>query len=351
MPPTKWFIALLCILVATIGCSRKPQEPEDSPGRNLYNFRMDGALFSRDEKRVLFTGELAGVLNVFIFNIETGASTPLTKAKTPAYPLSFALDDRNVLCRSSPQGESAEHLFRVEAGGAVTDLTPWRGVQSVFYSWATDRRSFYFGSNKDDRRFLYVYRMDITDKSYSTVLQTQDMRFAASSRTGRELALWKYISADKSELYLYDFETKTLDKVAPEKGNAVSVPQFFDAGQDLLYYLTNEGSRVLSLVKYDVQKKVRSPAYTAGQQIAFARQSSNQRYFVVGVRQGDRLISRLFDIAGSSWIEVPINQPSLILDISPSGRYMLYTTGGDASARDLQLYNLETREVRKILPS
>jgi len=193
--------------------------------------------------------------------------------------------------------------------------------------------------------------MDIIDKSYSTVLQTQDMRFAASSRTGRDLALWKYISADKSELYLYDFETKTLDKVAPEKGNAVSVPQFFDAGQDLLYYLTNEGSRVLSLVKYDVQKKLRSPAYSVGQQIVFARQSSNQRYFVVGVRQGDRLISRLFDIADSSWNEVPINQPGLILDISPSGRYMLYTTGGELGASDLQLYNLETKEVRKILPS
>lgn len=347
----KRLIASLCILVPTLGCSRKAQEPEDSPGHNLYKFRMDGALFSRDEKRVLFTGELAGVLNVFTFNIETGASTPLTKAKTPAYPISFVLDDRNVMYRSSPQGESAEHLFRLGAGGTVTDLTPWPGAESVFYSWAADRSSFYFGSNKDDRRFLYVYRMDITDKSYSTVLQTQDMRFAASSRTGRNLALWKYISADKSELYLYDFETKTLDKVAPETGNAVSVPQFFDAGQDLLFYLTNEGSRVLSLVKYDVQKKLRSPAYTAGQQIVFSRQSSNQRYVVIGVRQGDRLISRLFDTAGSSWIEIPISQPGLILDISPSGRYMLYTTSGAARASDLQLYDLETKKVRKILPS
>jgi Tol biopolymer transport system component len=190
--------------------------------------------------------------------------------------------------------------------------------------------------------------MDITDKSYSTVLQTQDMRFAASSTTGRNLALWKYVSADKSELYIYDFETKSLDKVAPEKGSAVSVPQFFDAGQDVLYYLTNEGSRVLSLVKYDVQKKLRAPAYNAGQQIVFARQSSNQRYFVIGVRQGDRLISRLFDTA---WIEVPISQPGLILDVSPSGRYMLYTTSGEARANDLQLYNLETKKFRKILPS
>jgi Tol biopolymer transport system component len=346
-----WLISASFIAVLSCGCSPKPPEPEDAVRQNLHRFRMDGALFSTDEKRILIDGDVGGVPNVFVFDMETGGSVPVTKAKTPAYAISFALGNEKIVYRARPQNESVEHLFERGPDGKETDLTPWNGVEAQFYSWAEDRRSFYFGSNKDDRRFMYVYRMDITNKSYTTVLQTQDMRFAASSRDGLRVALWKYTSPSKSEVYLYDFQTKSLDKL-PQEGNApVSVPQVFDAGEDVLYYLANGGSRALSLAKYDFRKKVSSSVSTLPEPIVFARQSSNRRYLVLGVKQGERVVSKLLDTKADPWSEVPLQQPLLILDISPSGRYLLYTSSGDSGVKDLHLYDLTTKQVRRILPT
>src|SRR5579871_3040787 len=191
--------------------------------------------------------------------------------------------------------------------------------------------------------------MSISDKTPVLVLETQDMQFMASSRTGRYLALWRRFSASKSAVWVYDFGSKALDKMAPAKDEAFAMPQFFDA-DDSLYYLTNEDMPVVALSKYDLQKKVATRVHIAGQSIIFARQSVNQRYFVIGVQQGDRLVSHLFDASSNEWNEIPLNEPGLILDISADGKYLLYNTNGESDSKGLQVYNIETKEVRKIRP-
>jgi len=220
----------------------------------------------------------------------------------------------------------------------------------VFFGWGQDKGSFYFGSNKEDKRFLYLYQMNVTDKTPVLALETQDMRFTCSSQRGRYLALWRRLSASKSAAWVYDFGTKNLDKIAPLKDDAMAVPQFFDA-DDLLYYVTNEDTPVLSLAKYDFQKKAHTLANTVGEPIVFARQSANRRYIVIAVQHGNRLISRLFDVSGDTWKEINLAQPGLILDISADGKLMLYNTGSENDSRDLELYNLETKEVHRIHPS
>ncbi len=342
-------LAIFLPAVLTIGCSRSSPAPEDPVSSNLHKFRMDGGLFSRDGKRVLFTGILGEVPNVFVWDIQTGNVSPVTTSKRPAYPISFLPDDGRLLYRTQAEGQSEEHLFLHGSTGPDTDLTPWDGVQAVFYGWA-QKGSFYLGSNKDDRRFLYLYSMNIADKTPVLVLETQDMQFTASSRTGRYLALWRRLSASKGAVWVYDFGSKALDKMAPVKDDAVAVPQFFDAA-DLCYFLTNENMPVLALAKYDLLKKVRTRVYTAGRSIIFARQSANERYLVIGVQQGDHVISRLFDTSNDDLKEIPLTEPGLILDISPDGRFALYNTDGEGDFRGLQLYNIETREVRKIRPN
>jgi Tol biopolymer transport system component len=343
-------LATILTAALSIGCHRTPPEPEDPINSYLYKFRMDGGLFSSDQQRVLLTGQLGDVPNVFVFDIRSNSATPVTSSKQPAYPISYLPGDGRFMYSTHPEGESVAHLFMHSTQGPDTDLTPWPGVQAVFYAWTQNPGSFYFGSNKDDRRFLHIYRMNVAEKTPTLVLETQDMRFTASSMTGRYLALWRRLSAGKSAVWVYDFLSKSLDKVAPGRDDAIAVPQFFDSA-DSLYYLTNEDKPVLSLAKYDFQKKTHTTVYSAGQPIIFARQSPNQRYVVLGVQQGDRVVSRLFDVSGDIWNEMPLAQPGLIVDLSPDGKSMLYNTGAENDSKNLQLYNLETKEVRRIHPS
>jgi WD40 repeat protein len=342
-------LATCVIVVFAIGCSRRAPAPEDPVSSNLHKFRLDGGFFSNDGKRVLFTDALGEVPNVFVWDVETGNVSPVTTSKRAAYPISFLPDDGRILYRMQPEGQSVEHLFLHGSAGTDTDLTPWAGVQAVFYGWSQQKGSFYLGSNKDDRRFLYLYSMNVADKTPVLVLETQDMQFTASSRTGRYLALWRRFSVSKSAVWVYDFGSKALDKIAPVKDDGVAVPQFFDA-DDLLYYLTNEDMPVLALAKYDFAKKERSRVHIAGQSIIFARRSVNQRYFVIGLQQGDHVVSHLFDTSNQDWSEIPLSEPGLILDISPDGRSLLYNTAGEGESKGLQLYNIETKEVRKIRP-
>jgi hypothetical protein len=97
-------------------------------------------------------------------------------------------------------------------------------------------------------------------------------------------------------------------------------------------------------------KKLRTRVHIAGQSMIFARQSVNQRYFVIGVQQGDQVISRLFDTSNDDWNEIPLAEPGLILDISADGKFLLYNTDGEGDSKGLQLYNIETKEVRKMRP-
>jgi hypothetical protein len=119
----------------------------------------------------------------------------------------------------------------------------------------------------------------------------------------------------------------------------------------LLYYVTNEDTPLLSLAKYDFQKKAHTLATAVGEPILFARQSANPRYVVIAVQHGNRLISRLFDVSGDAWKEINLAQPGLILDISADGKLMLYDMGSENGSEDLQLYNLGTKEVHRIHPS
>jgi hypothetical protein len=347
MIPRQLAVAIGIIFLFNIGCSRKAAAPDDPVGSNLHKFRLDGGLFSSDGKRVLFTGTLGDVPNIFAWDLQNGNVSPVTTSRKPAYPISF-LPDGRILYRM--QSDGVEHLFVHATSGADDDLTPWPGVQAVFYAWDQQKKgSFYLGSNKDVRRYLYLYSMSISDKTPVLVLETQDMQFVASSRTDRYLALWRRFSANKSAVWVYDFGTKSLDKMAPAKDDSVGVPQFFDA-EDSLYYLTNEDMPVAALSKYDLKKKVGARVHISGQSIVFARQSVNQRFFVIGVQQGDRLVSRLFDTSNNNWNEIALNEPGLILDISVDGKYLLYNTNGESDSKGLQVYNIETKELRKLPP-
>ena len=341
------FAVLLLAMAGLEGCRSKPREPEDPLSSSFYRFRMDAGLFSASGHLVLFADKWSDVPNAFVYDISTGKSMPVTKSKTPTYPISFLPRQEGVMYRAQPEKDSVDHLYVQVSGQAATDLTPWQGIQAAFYEWASDRRTFYFGSNKNDRRYMQVFRMDLQDNTAVSMLATQDMRFATASPDGRYFALWNRVSAAKSAAWVYDFGTKNLDKIAPQGDGGIAIPQFFDA-HDFLYYLTNSNSSTLSLVKYDFATKIQTTVYAPSQTLVYARISANQHYVVAGIHDGVSVTSRLLDLSAEPWKEVPLPKPGQILDISPDGKLVLYDADSENNSKGLQIYNLETKEVRKI---
>jgi len=121
-----------------------------------------GSSFSHDDKLILFSSNATGVYNGYTIPVGGGESTPITHSEeNTIYTISFFPNDNRILYHSDEAGNEIYHIYLKDENGGVTDLTPDSGSRSVFYGWSHDRKSFFYGSNKRNPKFMDLYEMDI----------------------------------------------------------------------------------------------------------------------------------------------------------------------------------------------
>ena len=124
----------------------------------------------------------------------------------------------------------------------------------MFYEWSFDEKSFFFGSNKRDKRFMDVYEMD-TDTLTAVLVYQNDigLELGSVSRDKRFFAFRKVITEHNTDIYLLDRETEELKHLTPHEGDVYYDPQTFNVDSKSLYYLTNEDCEFNYLKKYDIK--------------------------------------------------------------------------------------------------
>jgi len=338
----------LVLSACLMSCSREARRPPADPrAQYLNSLTMQGTLFSTNNKQVLITGPTSGVSAAMVFDMASRSASAVFPPDPEVRLLSFFPEDDRILYSSRPKGETSEHLFVRNTDATTVDVTPWSGVRSVFYSWSHDKKSFYIGCNKDNRRFLYLCRIGLPNWAYSTVLQTQDMKFAAISGTGTVLALWKYISPSSSEIFTYDLEGKTLEKIAPRQGPATAMPQVFDQTKPELYYLTDEGVGKHQVMVYDLPEKKYALREDA-ESLVYVRKSPSGRYLVLGFEQDAKPWVKVVDMNGGKPVEV-LKRPFVVLDFSRDERLMLISEDPALKPESLRIYSFETGQTLKLL--
>ena len=311
-----------------------------------------GSSFSHDETLILLSSNQTGIYNAYTVPVKGGTPTPITDSKeNSVFALSFFPQDNRILYRSDQGGNEIHHLFVRDEDGGVQELTPGEKVRAVFYGWAHDEKSFFYGSNKRNPKFMDLYEMDIKTFTPKRIYRNDPgYQFGSISNDKRYLAFVKALTTNNSEMYLYDRQTRKLKHLTPHEGDVNYSPEAFSVDSQSLYYLTDEGREFSSLKRYDIASGESETVEQADWDIAFASLSRNGKYLVVGINNDARTEIRVYETATKGRVPLPELPEGEVrsVNISKSEKWMSFYHNGSRSPSNLYVYNFATRQPTRL---
>ncbi len=344
-------ISLLAILltVATGDCR---EIKKYSIEQFMKTISIGGSSFSFDEKSILFSSNQSGIFNAFVITVTGGEASQVTFSKADSiFALSFMPHDNRILYSSDQGGNEIGHIYLQDEKGKVKDLTPDEKAKSVFYGISYDEKSFYFGSNKRDPKFMDVYDMDLESFTPNMVFKNEGAySLGAVSRDRRYLAFHKTITRDNSDMYLFDTKTGEFKHLTPHEGDINYSPETFSVDSKSLYYLTDEGREFTYLKRFDLQSGTSETLLKADWDIEFARFSHSGKYMVVGINNDARTEIKIYDTSTNQLVQLPEPPQGQIssVRISKSEKLMSFYVNGAISPNNLYVYDFNTRRYSRL---
>lgn len=349
-------ISMILSTLAFISCTEDGDQPKDVKQYTIEQFMnntsIGGGSFSHDESQVLLTSNQSGIYNAFTLSVDGGIPEPITHSDTSSiFATRFFPDDNRILFRSDNNGNEVYHIFMRDLDGTVTDLTPGPEARSSYFGWSRIDDAFYFTSNKRDQRFMDLYKMDIDTFNPSLLYENTDgYSLAGLSTNERYFALSKAITSSINELYLYDAQTKELILISPDDPNSSYSAMDFSLDNRYFFYRTDEGAEFTYLMRYDIENGERKKIYEADWNVSYGYFSYNEKYLVIGVNEDARTKIYLFDAKTMNPVDFPdvISGEISSIRISRSENMMSFSAGTSKSTSDLYVYNIKTRDVKKL---
>jgi len=308
--------------------------------------------FSHDEKNILFSSNESGIYNAYTIPVKGGKPTQITDSKEePIWAISFLPKDNRILFRSDKGGNEIGHIFLRDIDGTIKDLTPDNDLRSVFYGWSYDEQSFFFGSNKRDRKFMDVYEMNIADFSGKMIYQNdRGFDFGGISNDKKYMALVKPITTNNADVFLYNLITKELKHITPHEGEIYYYISSFSVDSKYLYYLTDENHEFTHLKRYDINTQEHVEVKKVDWDIMYAYFSRNGKYRVIGINNDARTKIEVYDTTTEQYVELPKFPDADItsINISKSEELMAFYVNGSRSPDNLFVYNFNTKKYRQL---
>jgi len=349
-------VSLLLLLPASL-----PAQSGKATGKAVKEYTIEqfmnteaitGGSISHDDRLILYSSRRSGIFNAFTLPAGGGKPSQLTDSKTDSvFVISFFPKDNRILYSSDKGGNEINHIYLREENGQVKDLTPDEKARAQFFAWSHDGKSFFYGSNKRDPKFMDVYEMDIAGMQPKLVYKSDaGHQFAAVSNDKRYLALVKPITTSNNEMYLFDTTTQQLKHLSPHTGDVVFNPAGFSVDSRELYYLTDEGSEFTYLKKYAIDAGKSEKVEEAKWDIMYSRFSKNGRYRVSAVNNDARTEIRILDTQTKRNIDLPDvpNADITGVSISDSEKSMLFYVNGSRSPSNIYVFDFATAKSRKL---
>ncbi len=339
----------LFIICAVLFCFCQKGEQREVQQYTIEQF-MDtveifGSSFSPDEQKLLISSNQTGIFNAYTISVEGGEPIQITQSTDDGvFAISFFPKDERILYLSDQGGNEIYHIYLREEDGTVKDLTPDENARSMFYEWSFDEKSFFFGSNNRDKRFMDVYEMDVDTLTSKLVYQNDlGLELGSVSRDKRYFAFMKIITEHNTDIYLLDRETEELKHLTPHEGDIYYAPQEFSVDAKSLYYLTNEDSEFNYLKKYDIKTGNSNTIEKTDWDIMYSYFSRNGKYRVVGINQDAQTVIKVYDTVTGRPMTLPElpNGNITSVKISKSENLMAFYFNGSRSPNNLFVYDFE----------
>lgn len=338
-------------------CKEEKKEPSVAETMKTYtiaqmmdNEAIGGGSFSPDNAKLLFSSNRSGIYNMYTIPVSGGEAMPVTQSDSASvFAVSYFPNDERMLFRMDNNGDEIYHLYLRDLEGNHTDLTPNEGARSLFYRWADDDQSFFYGSNKRDNRYMDLYEMDLEDFTPELVYQNDEgYNVSAISNDEKYLALGKSINTNDSDLYLFNLETKEKTKI--NKNQSGNSAQDFSPDGSKFYFTTDDGSEFSYLMMYDIATGNYEKAMTRDWDISGSYFTDNGTYQVTYINEDAKNTIEVMDVSSSENIELPTieNMEITSVGFSDDESLMRFYAGGSHTPSNLYVYDLETKEHRQL---
>ncbi len=353
----KRVLAILALVTLIWGCKKEEKAPSIAETMQTYtiaqmmdNEAIGGGSFSPDNSKLLISSNRSGIYNMYTIPTAGGEMLPITESDSSSvFAISYFPKDERMLFRMDNNGDEIYHIFVRDTDGTHKDLTPEEGARSIFYQWAQDKASFFYGSNKRDNRFMDLYEMDLESMTPSLVYQNDDgYDINVISPDKKYVALSKSINTNDSDLFLYNLEAKELTKINQnQSGNS---GQDFSHDSSTFYYTTDDGSEFAYLMKYSIADGSYDKALERDWDIMGTGFTQNGTYQVVYINEDAKNTIEVIEVATGKQVELPKVENMEITSVSFSDdeTMMRFYAGGSFTPSNLFVYNLDSKNYKQL---
>lgn len=353
----KRVLAILALVTLIWGCKKEEKAPSIAETMQTYtiaqmmdNEAIGGGSFSPDNSKLLISSNRSGIYNMYTIPTAGGEMLPITESDSSSvFAISYFPKDERMLFRMDNNGDEIYHIFVRDTDGTHKDLTPEEGARSIFYQWAQDKASFFYGSNKRDNRFMDLYEMDLESMTPSLVYQNDDgYDINVISPDKKYVALSKSINTNDSDLFLYNLEAKELTKINQnQSGNS---GQDFSHDSSTFYYTTDDGSEFAYLMKYSIADGSYEKALERDWDIMGTGFTQNGTYQVVYINEDAKNTIEVIEVATGKQVELPKVENMEITSVSFSDdeTMMRFYAGGSFAPSNLFVYNLDSKNYKQL---
>lgn len=352
---------MLIIAVALIwSCKEENKKTEESSmakqiksytiKQMMDNEAIGGGSFSSDNSKLLISSNRSGIYNMYTIPTDGGEMMPVTQSDSSSvFAISYFPRDERMLFRMDGNGDEIYHIYIRNLNGSFTDLTPTEGARAGFHSWAEDKKSFFFTSNKRDSRFMDLYQMDFLSYSPKLIYQNDEgYDIGDLSDDEKYLSLSKSINTNDSNLFLYDLQAKTQTQINTEQ--SANSSQDFSPDNSALYYTTDLGNEFSYLMKYDISTEERTKVMERDWDIMGSYFTENGTYQVTYINEDAKNTIEVKETETGENIALPSFPNMAITNVgfSDDEKWMRFYAGGSQTPSNLYVYNLDTKETKQL---
>ncbi|QHT69638.1 S9 family peptidase [Rhodocytophaga rosea] len=311
-----------------------------------------GSSFSPDEQKILFSTNKTGIYNGFEVAVTGGEAKALTSSKdNSVFAISYFPYDERILYSSDKGGNEISHIYVKNTDGTMQDLTPDSTAKSEFFAWSFDEKSFFYVSNKRDRRYFDLYEMDIATFKPVLVYKNDkgyDVRNISNDKA--YLSLVKSYTTNNTDMYLYDIKKKQQTLLSKHTGDVNFSPATFSSDSKKLLYLTDENNEFAYLKSYEIGTGKVEEVEKASWDIMYSYYSRNGKYRVTAINNDARTEIKIYD--GTTSHPVALAQlPAgdiMSVDFSKSEKRMAFYLRSATSPGNLYVYDFDTKKATRL---
>ncbi len=305
--------------------------------------------FSSDKSKVLITSNRSGIYNMYTVPSKGGEFTPVTQSDSASvYGISYFPEDDRILFRMDGNGDEIFKLFVKDSSG-IKRLTPEKNVRALFRGWAKDGKSFFYGSNERDPKYMDHYEMDISNFESKVIYENKEgMDLSGMSEDKKFIILEKSINTNDSDLFLLNTETKEQIKI----NDGLSNNSFQDFSPDgtSFYYTTDENAEFSYVVKYNLSDKTKEKILEKKWDINYFYFTRNGKYQVNYANEDAKTTVDALNVKENAPVEFPSieNKDVNRIQFSWDESMAILNVGSSNAPSNSYTYDLNTKEYFKL---